>query len=246
MPHFTIVGIASANSATGVSPRNRYIGFISEEPPESWSASRWPSASSSCAKATPSSVVTPPRNPSETDTFAVSATASPTSSRTARATWRAEPGAAFERPAPAVLAAVEAGREEGRDQVAVRHVQLEDVEPGPHQDPRGVDVRPGHPGQVLLARRLDHLHRQRARHRAGGDRADAVGAAVGDRSGVADLAGDGGALVVHGGGQPREPGQRLLARRRSARRACGPPARWPGRPPSSARCRRGPEPGGSR
>ena len=37
----------------------------------------------------PSSVVTPPRKPSLTLTFAVTATASPTSSRTARATWRA-------------------------------------------------------------------------------------------------------------------------------------------------------------
>ena len=75
--------------ATGVSPRKRYIGFISELPPLSCSASRVPSASSSRAKSSASSPVSPPRNPSSRLTLAVTATSPPTSSRTARATWRA-------------------------------------------------------------------------------------------------------------------------------------------------------------
>ena len=93
----------------------------------------------------------------------------------------------------------------------MRHVQLEHVEAGGHQGARGVDVRRGDPGQVLLGRRADHLHRQRARHPAGAQGVHAVRAAVGHRAGVADLAGDLGAGLVDRLGQPGQPGPGLRA-----------------------------------
>ena len=43
--------------------------------------------------------------------------------------------------------------------------------PAPDERAGGVDVRLRDPGQVLLARRADHLQRQRARHPAGRDSA---------------------------------------------------------------------------
>src|SRR6478735_6937047 len=77
-----------------------------------------------------------------------------------------ETGPGLQRAAPLVLAAVEAGREERGDQVAVRHVQLEHGEAGGDQRARSGDVRLRDAGQVCRARRPDHLHRQRARHPA--------------------------------------------------------------------------------
>ena len=89
MPKRTSGGMVAANSLSGTSPRKRYIGFISELPPLSCSASSVPSDSSICASSMLSSVRTPPLKPSLTETLAVTAAWSPTSSRTARATWRA-------------------------------------------------------------------------------------------------------------------------------------------------------------
>ena len=179
----------------------------------------------------------PPRNPSSRLTLAVTATSPPTSSRTARATWRASRARFSSDPAQRSLRRLSAGRQEAGDQVAVRHVQLEHVEPGADQRARRVDVRRGDAGQVLLGGGADHLHRQRARHPAGADRVHAVGAAVGDRPGVPDLAGDGGAGLVDRVGQPAQAGAGCPRRPRSARRASAPPARPRGRRPWSARPR---------
>ena len=232
---------------SGASPRKRYIGFISELPPLSCRASRVPSASSSRANSSASSVRhARPGTRRDRLTLAVTATSPPTSSRTARATWRPSRARFSSDPPHRSLRRLSAGREEAGDQVAVRHVQLEHVEPGAHQRAGGGDVRRGDPGQVLLGRGADHLHRQRARHPAGADRVHAVGAAVGDRPGVPDLAGDRGAGLVDRVGQPRQAGQGVARRPRSARRACAPPARPRGRRPWSARRRRARRRGGSR
>ena len=98
----------------------------------------------------------------------------------------------------------------------------------------------------LLGRRADHLHRQRARHPARAERLDAVGAAVGDRPRVADLAGDLRAGLVDRVGQPGQPRRGCPGRPRSARGGSAPPARRRGRRPWSARPRPARPRGGSR
>ncbi len=80
----------AANSWRGASPRNRYMGLANELPPVRVSASRAPSASSSRATSTLSSSHSPPGTPSAMLSLAVTATRSPTASRTVRTTWRAK------------------------------------------------------------------------------------------------------------------------------------------------------------
>ncbi len=108
MPRRTGSGIEAANSLIGTSPRKRYIGFISELPPLIWSASRLPSASSSWANSRPASVVTPPLNPSLSDTLAVTATSPADLVAYGAGHLPAEPRPVLERAVPAVLAPVEA------------------------------------------------------------------------------------------------------------------------------------------
>ena len=62
-----------ANSLSGTSPRNRYIGLTNELPAVSSMASSPPSSSSHLAVCSASSTVMPPRTPSVMLSFAVTA-----------------------------------------------------------------------------------------------------------------------------------------------------------------------------
>jgi len=79
----------AANSRTGASPVNRYIGFSSELPAVSSRASTLPSASSHAPTWMLSSSQNPPGTPSSMFSLAMIASWLPTASRTARATSRA-------------------------------------------------------------------------------------------------------------------------------------------------------------
>jgi len=92
-------GSVAANSRRGASPRNRYIGFESELPPVSSSASRAPSDSSMRANSMLSSSQKPPATPSVMLSLAVTATWSPTASFTAVTTCRGK-SARFASPPP--------------------------------------------------------------------------------------------------------------------------------------------------
>jgi len=118
---------------------------------------------------------------------------------------------AGEAPAVVVRAPVEPGTQERADQVVVPEVDLHRVEAGFPGNQRGLGVSLDDPAQVADRRGSDHPCPQRTQPPGGPERGQPVGYRVGDRARVAELGADGGALGVHGVGEPAQPRYRLRA-----------------------------------
>ena len=195
--------MVAANSSTGASPRNRYIGLASELPPVSSSASRVPSASSHAATSRLSSSLEAAGDP--VGHVELGGDRHPVADGVPHRPddLAGEAGPVLQRAAVAVVPLVEPRAEEGAEQVVVAEVDLDGVEAGVHGQRRPAGVGSRMRSMSALGRRPDAAHGHRAERRRRRQARAAGRPGVGDRAGVADLGRGRRALGVDGVGEPR-------------------------------------------
>ena len=222
------------------------MGLASEEPPVISMASRWPSASSMRANSTLSGTSNPPFTPSSRLILAVTAMWAGAALADRGHDLAGEAGPVLQAAGPVVLAAVELRAQERRQQVVVGEVDLDGVEAGLGHERRPAGVVHGDPLDLGLGDRSGHLHRDRVDLPRRRQRRHAVLGGVGHRPGVAELAGDEGALVVDGVDQPTQAGHRGRPQPDAPVVGAALGGDRPGRRPWSCRHRPAPGAGGSR